>query len=329
MASKDSIIKLYDNSVQLEYRDKSHRYFVTDILSENEGKAIPVRGVTTIMDAVLEKKGLMTWPLGLALRELFGFYDFKNEKGAQLTGFSKGVGTMWADQGKMVHNFGRDQVLPHILSASKAWQRTKKTGADIGSIVHEAIEMFVTGKPFTIDLATYKSSQQFASELEEHEWDKTAPGEVEKAKTALDAFIVWWKLVKPELIASEQLIYSRDLKYAGSYDALLKLGGKVMLADWKTSNASASKEAAAPEGVYYSYFIQMGGYARAHYEMTGQMVDDLLCVSARKDGQFSLVTAGDLGLSVQDCMDWWEAVLICYKFATRTKTELLNRVKED
>lgn len=329
MAFTDSEHILYDGTVKITYKDKAHRYFKQAMWDGAWGKMISTKGVTTMMDNVLEKKGLMTWPMGLALRELFGFYDFKNEQGEQLTGFSKGVGTFWeADALLAGQEKTKDSLLPMVQSASKAWQRKKKSGADIGSLVHDAIEHFVTGQPFELTLEQYKLGQEFESEEAEEEWDLKAVVEVKMAILAFTRFTEWWKDKNPTLIGAEQLVYSRRLDYCGTYDGLIELDGKTVLCDWKTSNASTSKDAAAPQGVYYSYFIQSGAYAAALYEMTGQLVDDLLIVSARKDGGFDTVAASDLGLTVQDCIDWWEAVAVCYKLATKTKFGLVNNVKE-
>jgi hypothetical protein len=115
------------------------------------------------------------------------------------------------------------------------------------------------------------------------------------------------------------------------------------LVDFKTTNASASKEAAAPEGIYYEYFVQLGIYALAHQEMfqkeykagaitkieydTEKAFDDFLLVSCRKDGGFSTIYASDIGLSVQDCIDWAKAVISCYDLAKKTKEGLLAHAK--
>ncbi len=320
MPFSDTSKLFYDGEVEIKYFDKAHRYFRRIKLADGTwSDSSSVRGVTTIMDAVLEKKGLMTWPMGLALQELFGFYDFTNENGEHLFGFSKGKGTMWntAAWGSQA------DALPLIQSASKAWQRKKKTGADVGSLVHDAIEQYVKGTPFDLTLEKYTSGMEEPIDVEK------ATEELKMAQVAFERFKQWWKEINPTLVGIEEMVYSRQLDFAGTYDGLLEIDGKIILADWKTSNASTSKEAAAPQGVYYSYFIQSGAYALALEEMTGVLVDDLLIVSSRKDGGFDTVAASDLGLTVRDCKHWWEAVYKCYLYATKAKKALINNVKEN
>jgi hypothetical protein len=336
LAFTDSQHILYNGSVKITYKDKAHRYFCQDRISwdlpttdeKAWGKMISTKGVTTMMDAVLEKKGLMTWPLGLALRELFGFYDFKNEHGEQMTGFSKGIGSIWELINEVAGGFSPTEALPRIYSASKAWQRKKKTGADIGSLVHDAIEHHIHGQEFSLDTTQYKLGQEFGSPEAEAEWDAKAADEIAMAELALNQFVIWWFKIKPELVGAEQLVYSKTYDFCGTYDCLVVIDGKTILGDYKTSNASTSKEAAAPEGVYYSYMIQLGFYALAHEEMGGIPIDDLVAISCRKDGGFSEIYASDLGLTVEDCKGWAKSVINCYTLATKTKKALLARVGE-
>lgn len=325
MASQDSQHILYGGSVRITYKDKAHRYFRQDLQMDGDWtKSMSVKGVTTMMDDVLEKKGLMTWPMGLALRELFGFYDFKNERGEQMTGYSKGIGTMWSDP---THLPTKEDYLPLILSASKAWTRKKKSGADIGSLVHEAIENFITGKPFAITVERYTAAQEFLNDDERDEWLEKAPAEVEQAKAAFLRFTEWWDDESPKLLGAEQLVYSKAMDFCGTFDGLIELNGKLILCDWKTSNASTSSAAAAPQGVYYSYFLQSAAYAAAWKEMGNGVVDDLLIVSCRKDGGFDTVSASELGLTVGECIEAWRSLWTLYNFIKKTKTALVNNVK--
>lgn len=329
MASKDSTVLLYGGSIRLEYKDKAHRYYVSELEADGSwSKPRSTKGVTTMMDNVLEKKGLMTWPMGLALRELFGFYDFTNDQGDRLTGFSKGVGTMWRGD-EIDVEINKENGIELILSAHKAWQRRKQTGADIGSIVHEAIENYVKGLPFSITVEQYKIGQEFETLEAEAEWDAKAQVEVDQAVQAFGKFTEWWDMTKPKLLGAEAQVYSREMKFSGTFDLIYELDGKRILGDNKTSNASTSKEAAAPEGVYYSYFIQGGLYALALQEMGEPPIDDLSIISCRKDGNFNVIYASELGLSVQDCMDWGAAVVLCYNLAVRTKKALLEHPKKE
>lgn len=361
IAFKDITKVLYDGKVKLDYKDKAHRYYVRFRenwdLPEDDAKAwskiVYPKGTTTLLGDTLEKKGLMTWPLGLAIRELFGFYDFKSDEGNQMTGFSKGVGTMWED-GK-TKSLTQEELLPIVKSANSAWQRKQQKGADIGSVVHDAIEHYVLGNTNNPDLpsieAVFDIAEQYMWNIKEAITDIDSPeydramaefeSDVAMANKAFEQFKLWWDEVKPVLYGAEDLLYSLEHNVCGTYDGDIGVPitahpvpelfeGKDIVrctSDWKTSNASSSKDAAAPEGVYYSYFIQLAIYELCRREMGFEPADDLLTVSARKDGGFSLIYASELGLTVQDCIDWAVAVITCYRFMDKSKKGLLERAE--
>lgn len=412
MAFKDISKVLYDGKVKLDYKDKAHRYYVRFRenwdLPEDDAKAwskiVYPKGTTTLLGDTLEKKGLMTWPLGLAIRELFGFYDFKSDEGNQMTGFSKGVGTMWED-GK-TKSLTQEELLPIVKSANSAWQRKQQKGADIGSVVHDAIEHYVLANPHVLEQAhekvyvedmTDEQKKMFDNEFLKESSDLKLPVEIPStnadgspkmefpstrssgfdiadqymwnikeaitdidspeydramaefesdvamANKAFEQFKLWWDEVKPVLYGAEDLLYSLEHNVCGTYDGDIGVPitahpvpelfeGKDIVrctSDWKTSNASSSKDAAAPEGVYYSYFVQLAIYELCRREMGFPPADDLLTVSARKDGGFSLVYASELGLTVQECIDWAVAVILCYRMADKSKIGLLAHPKTE
>lgn len=116
---------------------------------------------------------------------------------------------------------------------------------------------------------------------------------------AVNAFAKWWEsLPNKELIGSENIIYSRKYQYAGTYDIKVKINGKLYMLDVKTTNRSFY----APLGIYPEYFMQLGGYANADNESTGDVYDDVGVVNVGKDGKVSVATALDLGLTVDDCV---------------------------
>lgn len=372
MAFKDITKVFYDGSIKLDYKDKAHRYYVRDRIDWELPKDDPKawskvrypKGTTTLLDETLEKKGLMTWPMGMALRELFGFYNFKTDEGEQKIGFSKEkevvdgkvvetgnlVGTMWRTAGN-THSFTKDELLPIVKSASENYLRKQKKGADIGSVVHDAIEHYVLANPNlpepvldekgeptgkseipAIRGSGFDIGQQYMWNIKEADYETEVArdqamadfeGDVKQASAAFEQFTAWWNTARPVLVGTEELVYSKEHNIAGTYDGLIRIDGKLVLCDWKTSNASTSKAAASPEGVYYSYMIQSAIYALAHMEMGGDAIEDLLIVSARKDGGFSLVYASELGLSMADLLDWAKAVITCFQFIVKTKAALL------
>jgi len=379
MAFKDIEKILYEGKVKINYLDKPHMYFrrmrENWDLPESDpkawGKAKRPKGTTTLLGDTLEKKGLMTWPMGLALRELTGFYDFTNDKGDRMTGFSKGVGSLYDADGK-VQALDQDALMPLVVSASKAHLRKKKKGADIGSIVHDAIEHYVLANPNhlldevdedgepvldesgqpklilpPIRGSNFDIGESYMWSIKEAEYESEAEkdqalrdfaGDVQQAEAAFGQFKIWWDKIRPELLGAEDLIYSLELDYSGTFDGLFNIDKEdhpvpemfpdkeeiMILADWKTSNASASKDAAAPMGVYYSYFVQSAAYACAWAEIGHTMPDDLAIISARKDGNFDVIYASELGLTIEDCINWWKCVVTCYRFMDKSKKGLLE-----
>lgn len=338
MPFKDTEKILYNGKVKINYIDKSHRYYKSIRenwdLPETDPKAwskkTRPKGTTTLLGDTLEKSGLLTWPMGLALRELFGFYDFTNEEGSRMTGFSKNTGSLWDTGTDTLLPIPKDDLLPFVLSASKAHTRKKKKGADIGSVVHDAIEHYIRGLPFDIPEQYMWSIKngEYESEAEKDRALREFNIDVEQAILAFDQFKTWWETTKPKLLGAEDLVYSLELDYCGTFDGLIEIDDKLILADWKTSNASSSKAAAAPMGVYYSYFIQSAAYALAWHEMGNAMPDDLAIVSCRKDGGFDVIYASYLGLTMDDLTNWWRAVVTCYRFMDQSKRKL-NKLGEE
>lgn len=357
MAFTDITRVFYDGKIKIDYKDKAHRYYARprinfDLDEKNPkawGKIVYPKSVTTILDNTLEKKGLLTWPMGMALSELFGFYNFTNEEGEQKIGFTEknGRGTLW-DKTDILKTLAQDETLPIILSASENWQRKQKKGADIGSVVHDAIEHFIKGTDFDIPEAynwAIKEAYPIPAPGEDDPDEaarnlalKEAPVDIEMANQAFLQFQKWWLTVQPELHGSEDILYSKEHNICGTYDIDISIPieyhprpdlfpSKKLIrctTDAKTSNASKSKAAAAPEGVFYSYFIQDALYELMRRELGYEPADDLCVISARKDGEFSIIFASEMGLTVEDCLDWARAVILCHKLATKTKEGLLK-----
>lgn len=335
MAFKDITKVLYNGKVKIDYKDKAHRYYAR--MRENWelpvedakawGKIMYPKGTTTLLGDTLEKKGLMQWPKNVALRELFGFYaGFTGDNGKEIpAGFSKGVGTMWKEN--LIMGISAEDALPLIESAAKGWQRKQKKGADIGSVVHDAIEHFVTNQPFDIAEQYLWNIKECEYETEEarEEAIKEMPEDVAMATQAFLQFQIWWEKMNPELLGAEDLVYSLEHNICGTFDGLIKIDNKTILCDWKTSNAYKD----APEGVSYDYFIQSAIYAMAWMEMGNDPIDDLMIVSCRKDGQFSTVSASELGFTVQECINWAKAVIVCYRAAEKAKVALLERAPKE
>ena len=340
------------NTIKLEYKDKSHRYYVRerknfDLPEDNPkawDKAFRPKGTTTLLGDTLEKKGLMTWPLNMAMSELFGFYNFVAENGERMQGFSeekllnektgqlektgKLKGTMFGDDRNIIQ-VTHDELYAIVDSANRNWQKRQKKGADIGSVVHDAIEHHVRDYLEALDIpATYKElieTSEYETQADRDAAIANIEADTEKALLAFSKFVEWWAAEKPELVGAEELVYSKRFRVSGTFDGLIRMNSKLILADWKTSNASESPEACMPEGINYQYYIQSAIYAMIWEEMGGDPIDDLLIVSARKDGGFTPLLASELGLNMEDAVNWVRAVIICHRMADKVKSGLWQR----
>lgn len=185
---------------------------------------------------------------------------------------------------------------------AREYIRLRDAGGSTGTEAHAMVEAYLKG------------GQPVAGSIE--------------ATNAYRAFHQWFESTEVEVINVEEVIYSNELGYAGTYDAMLRINGKVYLTDLKTTNPSRK----APNGVYAENFLQLGAYALAHEEQRRYerehgstdllKIDGLAVISAKKDGKLDFVTADDVGLSVAECMALFGEVIELFKFMTETTKAL-------
>ncbi len=181
--------------------------------------------------------------------------------------------------------------------ASKAYLRKSQRGKDVGTDVHAVIEEYLNTGNIT----------------------RTYLPDIDKP---LKSFLEWWGETKPKVLGTEQIIYSKQFDYCGTYDALLEIDGKVVLADIKTTNASRT----APLGIYPEMFLQLGGYSLAHHEENPlEMIHDLMIVRVGKDGVLNTLRASELGFTPQFLEDAFKSVVNTYKFITPLSKLLTER----
>ena len=94
----------------------------------------------------------------------------------------------------------------------------------------------------------------------------------------LTAFKKWWGLRKPEVIATEQKVYHKILRYAGTADLLAVINGRLTMVDFKTSAQVNTKLCD----------VQLEGYDRA-FESHGIKVEDRLILHLKRTEDFSEV----------------------------------------
>lgn len=192
-----------------------------------------------------------------------------------------------------------------LKEGAKEYTRRRDFGANTGTEAHALVEHFLRGESVSLSDAS------------------------EEASNAYNAFVEWFNEATPTIINVEEVIYSAEYDYAGTYDAMMEIDGKVYLTDLKTTNASRK----APNGVYAEYFIQLGAYAAAHEEQRKfeeahggsklPEVEGLAVISAKKNGKLDVVTNDDLGLTIGECGDLFQQIVRINRFLTST-TSLLG-----
>lgn len=190
-----------------------------------------------------------------------------------------------------------------LVVAADEYNRLRDKGGGTGTEAHAMVENYLKG-----EIGSYVRSKE--------------------ATNAFKAFVKWFEEVKPTVINVEEVIFSQMFRYAGTYDCMLEIEGKVYLCDLKTTNASRK----APVGVYAEHFIQLGAYAWAHEEQrlyeeqNGgtdlRKIDELMVISAKKDGILDVITTEDLDLTVQECGYMFGRVVNLNRFLEYVTKEL-------
>lgn len=107
--------------------------------------------------------------------------------------------------------------------------KARDTAADAGHLAHQWIDDEIHDRPLA---------------------DSPLPQEThDKARSAYEAFLRWRDGNKLEIIETESPLVSEQHRFGGTFDALARASGRLILLDWKSSN-----------GVYPEYLCQLGGY---------------------------------------------------------------------
>lgn len=153
------------------------------------------------------------------------FYDWRGNKVPRVTKIIS----------EMIHN---DYLLN--WSNSLGWKRKGyraevQISADIGTITHKNIELYLKGL----------STKFIPDEEKSYEINL-------KAETAFNSFLLYYNMLiknghKVEILYSEMELICPY--FAGTCDAILRIDGKIYVYDWKTSNHLS-----------YNYILQLSAY---------------------------------------------------------------------
>jgi hypothetical protein len=114
-------------------------------------------------------------------------------------------------------------------AAKSAHRAKKKEAADIGNLVHEAIEGFLKNNCNIGSILSHKDQRVY---------------------NGFNAFLAWTKGYEVHVIDFEKVVHDSENLYAGRYDMLAIVDGIKTLIDFKTSNA-----------IYDEYWLQLAAYA--------------------------------------------------------------------
>jgi hypothetical protein len=138
-----------------------------------------------------------------------------------------------------------DDVYEQFKVAEKA---ARFVAFDRGHIIHYWFEDLLAGQPM-------REFTPFDLEV-----NKLKPAALEEAKRYQDAIAAWHAAYQPELVAKEVVCIHRTLNgvgYGGTADAIIRIDGKLYMADWKSrgsdhdAHAEEAAQVAALAGAEY------------------------------------------------------------------------------
>lgn len=229
--------KLYNGEVELLYYPNSHAYKV------NGDKKI---GVSSIPD-IIDKPGLRHYYMNEALEFLRMTLDPNNTgEFINVTNIEKWDG--WCALAKVYH------------------KQKSNRGKENGTRIHAWLESFMIAMRDNAPAPLFPESVTVLPIVNGMTWDQLIKNEINlefnNLIEALKEFVHWFENHKVKVVAFEEIVYSRRYDYAGRYDAILEIDGKLYLVDFKTNNPTKDY----PNGIFPEMFCQIGGYDVARTE---------------------------------------------------------------
>lgn len=139
-------------------------------------------------------------------------------------------------------------------------------GKEYGTDTHSWLELFLIAKRDNSSLPALPEVFTIPKKEKGMGWsqlnDIDIKIEFNNIVEALSQFVHYCEAHKVEVVALEKLVFSNRYWYAGRFDAILRIDGKLYLVDFKTNNPSAYY----PDGIFPEHFFQIGGYDIAYTE---------------------------------------------------------------
>lgn len=127
-------------------------------------------------------------------------------------------------------------------------RRFTSAAADVGTDAHDVFERMAGGE---------------------------APGRLHpELKVYADHFAAFLDEFQPEFLHLERTVWSDAVDYSGSFDAIMKIAGETVIADWKTTRSGVHAEVAIQLSAYRhaDYIVEPDGSELALPEITGGAV---------------------------------------------------------
>ena len=197
-------------------------------------------------------------------------HSYTDSKGKKLLSVTEVTGTIdksnaliiWATRlmGKyLLDNFLDKNLTNEAVEISfREWRKAKEKAADIGSSIHNWIEMKIKGL-------------------------EPAIPEDDKVKNGVLAFLKWQNENNIKWLENEKIVYSKKYNYIGKLDAIAKIKGKTYLIDYKSGKA-----------IYPEFYLQTAGYQLAYEEEHGKKIDGRMLIHlGKEDGAFECKEVDD------------------------------------
>jgi hypothetical protein len=201
-----------------------------------------IPSATKVLD-IISKPALVPWALKGGANWLEKNFFFDEDSSSKKTKVYK----------------SRMALEPLIKGMKSAYRGKSHDAINIGNITHEWVEAAINWK------------------LEGGNIPKMP--KQEEAVNAIDAFKDWVSQNVVEWKSSEEKLFNRKYRYAGTVDARAIINGEYCVIDWKTSKA-----------VYPEYHLQVAAYAKAVEDIHGIPVDATYILRCDKaTGRFEAV----------------------------------------
>jgi len=116
-----------------------------------------------------------------------------------------------------------------------------RKASDEGTEVHTLIEKYLKGEEI------YYLTEHMSPKYDSNVWQMFLK------------FVEWYDLVKPEIIATECILYSDELGVSGTVDLICRIDGELWIIDFKTSNYLS-----------VTYDLQVAIYGKCYSEIFGE-----------------------------------------------------------